>query len=119
WDGVTSYEVTYDNVVWPWAHSVTFDHGFYVDGNATAPSGNFYDAELSIGGPGGGSATIAQSVTNIGSRLFLWNGHNLEAPRSVWNFGADTAEAISNVQSFFTHDPDGTPHTTQLNGTAR
>jgi len=119
WDGVTSYEVTYDNVVWPWATDVSTDNGFVVDGNATAPSGNFYDAELSIGGPGDGSQTVAQSVTDIGSRLFYWNGHNLEAPRSVWNFGADTAEKVSNVQSFFTHDPDGIPHTTQLNGTAR
>ncbi len=119
WDGVTSYEVTYDNVVWPWATDVSKDNGFVVNGNSTAPSGNFYDAELSIGGPGGGSETIAQSVTNIGSRLLYWNGHNLEAPRSVWNFGADTAETIDDVQSFFTHDPDGLPHTAQLNGTAR
>lgn len=119
WDGVTSWEVTYDNVVWPWATVGLSDYGFYVDGNTTAPNGIFYDAELTIGGPGGGAATIAQTVTNIGSRLFYWNGHNLEAPRSVWNFGSDTAEAVSNVQSFFTHDSDGTPHTTQLNGTAR
>jgi hypothetical protein len=119
WDGVTSYEVTYDNVVWPWATAVSLDRNFYVDGNTTAPSGNFYDAELSIGGPGNGAATVAQSVTNASSRLFYWNDHNFEAPRSVWNFGSDTAEAISNVQSFFSHEPDGTPLTTQLNGTSR
>ncbi len=119
WDGVTSWEVTYNNVVWPWAKVGLSDYGFYVDGNTTAPNGIFYDAELTIGGPGGGSSTIAQIGTNIGSRLFYWNGHNLEAPRSVWNFGSDTAEAVSNVQSFFTHDRDGTPHTTQLNGTTR
>jgi hypothetical protein len=119
WDGVTSYDVTYDNVVWPWATAVSVDNGFVVDGNNTAPSGNFYDAELSIGGPGGGSSTVADPTTDIGSRLLYWNGNNLEAPRSVWNFGADTAETISNVQSFFSHDPDGTPHTTQLNGTTR
>ena len=119
WDGVTSYEVTYDNVVWPWATSVSLDRGFLVDGNTTAPSGNFYDAELSLGGPGGGSRTVAGSDTDASSRLLYWNGHNFEAPRSVWNFGTDTAEAISNVQSFFSHDPDGIPLTTQLNGTSR
>jgi hypothetical protein len=119
WDGVTSYEVSYDNVVWPWATAVSADRNFYVDGNATAPSGNFYDAELSLGGPGGGAATGARSVTDASSRLLYWNGHNLEAPRSVWNFGGDTAEAISNVQSFFSHEPDGLPLTTQLNGTSR
>lgn len=119
WDGVTSYEVTYDNVVWPWAKSVTLDSGFYVNGNATAPSGNFLDAELSLGGPGGGSSTVAGSTTDANSRLLYWNGHNLEAPRAVWNFGGDTAETVSNAQSFFDHDAGGTPLTTQLNGTTR
>jgi hypothetical protein len=119
WDGVTSYEVTYDNVVWPWAKSVSTDQDFYVDGNATAPTGNFYDAELTLGGPGGGAATKGANPMDTSSRLFYWNGHNFEAPRSVWNFGSDTAEAISNVQSVFSHDSGGTPLTTQLNGTAR
>ena len=119
WDGLTSYEVTYDNVLWPWATAVTLDNNFYVDGNNTAPSGNFYDAELSLGGPGGGSKTTAQNLQDSNSRLLYWNGHNLEATRSVWNFGSDTAEAISNVQSFFSHDSGGTPLTTQLNGTLR
>ena len=119
WDGATSYEVTYDNVVWPWATAVTTDNNFYVDGNATAPSGNFYDAELTLGGPGGGAATAAASGTDASSRLLYWNGHNFEAPRSVWNFGSDTAEAISHVQSLFSHDAAGLPLTTQLNGTVR
>jgi hypothetical protein len=119
WDGVTSYEVTYDNVVWPWATAVTADNGFYVDGNSTAPSGNFYDAELAMGGPGGGSSTVAGSLTKATSKLLYWNGHNFEAPRSVWNFGADTGETISNAQSIFWHDSGGTPLTTQLNGTTR
>ncbi|MGB7124168.1 MAG: thermopsin family protease [Thermoplasmata archaeon] len=119
WDGVTSYEVTFDNVAFPWATAVSSDRNFYVDGNATAPSGNFYDAELTLGGPGGGSATVAGDSTDASSRLLYWNGHNFEATRAVWNFGSDTAEAISNVQSFFSHDSGGTPSTTQLNGTAR
>jgi hypothetical protein len=119
WDGVTSYEVTYDNVVWPWATSVTTDNNFLVNGNATAPSGNFYDAELTLGGPGNGAATSAVSATNATSRLLYWNGHNFEATRAVWNFGSDTAEAISTVQSIFSHDSGGTPLTTQLNGTTR
>jgi hypothetical protein len=118
YDGVTSYEVPYDNVVWPWARAVTSDHNFYVDGNATAPSGNFYDAELTLGGPGGGAATIARTLTDATSRLFYWNGHNFEATRAVWNFGSDTAEAISNVQSVFSNASGGTPQTSQLNGTA-
>lgn len=119
WDGVTSWEVTYDNVVFPWARAVSVDNGFYVDGNATAPSGNFYDAELALGGPGGGATTLAESQTDATTQLLYWNGHNLEAPRSVWNFGSDTAETIGNVQSIFSHDRSGIPLTAQLNGTAQ
>jgi len=119
WDGVTSWYVTYDNVVFPWAQQLDTDRGFVVDGEQYNPLGLFYDAELTIGGPGGGSGTEAQSVTDITSRLLYWNGHNLEAPPAVWNFGSNTAEAVSNVQSFFGHDAGGFPETIQLNGTTR
>ena len=118
-DGAASYEVTYDNVVWPWARSVTDDNNFFVDGNSTAPSGNFYDAEFVIGGPGGGSETEAAAVTDLHSQLSYWNGHNFEAPRSTWNFGGDTAERVFNAQSFLSPAVGGIPGTTLLNGTAR
>src|SRR5271157_1185258 len=119
WDGVTSYYVTYDSVVWPWARAVSADHDFLVDGFGYVPVGIFYDAELTIGGPGGGSGTISGGSTNIASRLLYWNGHNFEAPPAVWNFGSDTAEAVSNLQSIFSHDRAGLPLTVQLNGTAQ
>jgi hypothetical protein len=119
WDGVTSWYVTYDNVVWPWASGFSADNGFVVDGSEYTPLGLFYDAELTIGGPGGGSSTVAQPTTDASSRLTYWNGHNFEAPPSVWNFGSNTAEAVSNVQSYFAHDAAGFPYTVQLNGTAR
>jgi len=119
WDGVTSWFVTYDNVVWPWATSVTSDNGFFVDGSSLNPFGLFYDAELAMGGPGGGSSTSAQNPTDISSRLLYWNDHNFEAPPSVWNFGSNTGETISNVQSIFSSDPAGLPLTVQLNGTAQ
>ena len=119
WDGVTSYYVTYDNVIWPWATGLSSDNNFLVDGNSLNPLGLFYDAELTIGGPGGGAATEAQDLTHITSRLLYWNGHNFEAPPSVWNFGSNTAEAVSNIQSIFSHDSAGLPLTLQLNGTTR
>ena len=119
WDGVTSWYVTYDNVVWPWARGISADHGFVVDGSSYNPLGLFYDAELTIGGPGGGSATEAYPTTAASSRLLYWNGHNFEAPPAVWNFGSNTAEAVSNVQSYFAHDAAGFPYTVQRNGTAR
>ena len=120
WDGVTSWYVTYDNVVWPWATHVSADNNFRVDGTQYNPTGYlFYDAELTIGGPGGGSQTIAQPSTEITSKLLYWNDHNFEAPPAVWNFGSDTAETVSNLQSFFASDRAGLPLTEQLNGTAR
>ncbi len=119
WDGVTSWYVTYDNVVFPWAKGFSSDNGFVVDGSEYNPLGLYYDAELTIGGPGGGSNTSAQATTDASSRLLYWNGHNFEAPPSVWNFGSNTAEAVENLQSYFGHDASGWPYTIQLNGTAR
>lgn len=119
WDGVTSWYVTYDNVAWPWAKAVSADHNFVVDGYQYNPLGLFYDAELIMGGPGSGAATLALSVTHATSRLLYWNGHNFEAPPSVWNFGSNTAEAVSSIQSIFSNDPGGLPLTVQLNGTTR
>jgi hypothetical protein len=119
WDGVTNYYVTYDNVVWPWATATSADNNFVVDGFNYNPGGWFYDAELAIGGPGGGSSTAAANPTHLTSSLEYWNGHNFEATPSVWNFGANTAETVSNIQSIFSHDPAGLPLTLQLNGTTR
>ena len=119
WDGVTSYYVTYDNVVFPWASGLSSDNNFVVDGYEYNPLGLYYDAELTIGGPGGGAATQAQPTTHAASRLLYWNGHNFEAPPSVWNFGSNTAEAVSNIQSVFSNDRAGLPLTVQLNGTTR
>ena len=116
-DGVTSWYVTFDNVVWPWARAVSADDNFVVDGSQYTPDGMFYDAELALGGPGGGSSTSAQRITQATSQLLFWNGHNFQAPISAWNFGSDTAETISNVQSIWTSDLGGTPLTLQLNGT--
>ena len=119
WDGVTSYYVTYDNVVFPWASGLSSDNNFVVDGFQYNPLGLYYDAELTIGGPGGGATTQAQNPTHTTSRLLYWNGHNFEAPPSVWNFGSNTGEAVGNIQSIFSEDRAGLPLTLQLNGTAR
>ncbi|MGP8075840.1 MAG: thermopsin family protease [Thermoplasmata archaeon] len=118
-DGVTSWYVTYDNVVWPWAAHPSADDNFLVDGSQYNPIGLFYDAELGIGGPGGGSATVAEDETHAGSQLLYWNGHNFQAPLAAWNFGSNTAEAVSNIQSIWSAATGGIPQTIQLNGTTR
>ena len=118
-DGVTSWYVTYDNVVWPWAAHPSADDNFLVDGTQYNPIGLFYDAELGIGGPGGGSATVAEDETHASSQLLYWNGHNFQAPLAAWNFGSNTAEAVSNIQSIWSASTGGVPLTIQLNGTTR
>ncbi len=116
-DGTSGY-VTYDNVVWPWATQYSADNNFRVDGTQYNPAGIFYDAEFILGGPGGGSSTEARAGTNASTELEYWNGHNFEAPPSAWNFGSNTAETISDVESIPTHDAAGLPYTRQLNGTS-
>lgn len=87
---------TYDNLFFNFAKGASKDSGFVVNGNTYNPAGAFYDAELILGGPGGGSSTILQSGSASLS-LQYWNGHNYNNPRNEYNFGGDTGESISNV----------------------
>jgi hypothetical protein len=72
------------------------DRGFVVNGSAYTPVGNFFDAELSLGGPYAGYVQ-----TNRGSSVRLsleeWNGHNLQAVPNAWDFGADSSNSIQNA----------------------
>ena len=109
----------YDTVTFGFAHHVTLDRGFFVDGLSMNPTGLFEDAELTIGGPGGGASTTNTGPSNIHMTLDYWNGHNFQSVPSAWNAGDDTAEALSSDQSIFSNDGSGTPLTVQLNGTTR
>ncbi len=88
----------YDNVIISFAKNPTGYRGFMVNGNIFEPSGNYYDAELILGGPGGGYNTYATSA-NVSLLLEYYNGNNFQMIQNVWNFGSDTAEGISNVSS--------------------
>ncbi|MCW6168960.1 MAG: thermopsin [Thermoplasmatales archaeon] len=91
--------ITYDNVVFKFVGDLTADHGFVVNGNNYEPNGfAFYDAELILGGPGGGSKTTDCS-SNLQLQLEYWNGHNFQQVVNAFNFGSDTAEGIHNVVS--------------------
>ena len=69
---------------------------FVVNGNLYTPFGNYYDSELILGGPAGGSQTHANS-SSVGLSLLYWNGHNYQAVQNAFNHGSDTAEGIGNV----------------------
>ncbi len=112
--------MTYDNVVF-FAGGVTNDPGFTVDGTQYVPAGSplMWSAEMDLGGPGGGSSVPVNSLTNAHMNIFRFNGDNYQSTPGAWNFGGDTGETSSNVQSIWTWDRDGTLATTQLNGTTR
>jgi PKD repeat protein len=111
--------VGFDTVTWTFATAVTSFQQFTVDGSNYNGLGLFTDAELDQGGPGGGSAVTMSPTSDAKEQLEFWNGHNFQNTPSAWNFGGDTAEAISSDQSIWSQDGNGTPQTTQLNGTTR
>jgi hypothetical protein len=110
--------ITYDNVVFKFVNDLTANYGFVVDGSNYEPNGfSYYDAELILGGPGGGTQTN-DTLSNVQLQLEYWNGHNFQQVVSAFNFGSDTAEGIENVVSagkFYTND--GTLFAQVTNGT--
>ena len=85
--------VAYDNASFPFARGAS-NPAFIVDGSRYTPIGLYYDAELDYTGPGG---TMIDQGSRLELALDYWNGHNLEAPSTTFNFGANTAEQIQNV----------------------
>ncbi|MCG3109110.1 Thermopsin [Metallosphaera sp. J1] len=73
---------------------------FEVNGSALTGSGNYYDAELDLAGPGGGSTTYIDQA-NVDLLLFYWNGHNFQEVINAYNYGSDTAETSSNLQVLY------------------
>lgn len=92
-DGVSGW-ITYDTVDF-FATGVPSAR-FTVDGSGYIDGGLFSDAELVFGGPGGGSYTTMTSA-KLGLSMQFFNGHNLQEVPNAFDFGSDTAEAISNV----------------------
>jgi len=90
--------VLYDQPSFVFATHVTSDLGFTVNGSSYNPFGTYYDAELIMGGPGGGTDT-KDIASNLSLKLQYWNGHNYQMISNAFNHGSDTAEGISNVIS--------------------
>ena len=89
---------TYDNVNFSFAKSVSNDPGFVVNGTTSEPSGGFFDSELILGGPGGGSSTT-DITSNVNLELQYWNGNNYQEISNAFNYGSNTGESINNVIS--------------------
>ena len=93
----------YDSVAFIAVHSLTAMAGFLVDGFAYNPV-NFYDSELIVGGPGGGTSTT-DTQSDLRLQLEYWNGHNYQLVTNAYDFGSDTAEGIQNTVSQWEYYP--------------
>lgn len=110
--------VTYDNIIVAFGHGYSSE-GFVVDGTSYNSYGLFNDAELILGGPGGGSQTT-DTGSKMGLTLEYWNGHNLQPVINAYNFGSDTAEGIDHVVDRVEWVPsDGTLFGEVAKGTSR
>lgn len=69
---------------------------FRVDGFTYSPVGTYYDAELIMGGPAGGSHTGIVS-SSVRLQLDYWNGHNYQMITNAFDFGSNTQEGIYNA----------------------
>ena len=93
----------YDVVTFATSGVVTMP-GFVVDGSSYNPSGTFYDSELILGGPGGGSKTMDVS-SNVQLQLYYSNGNNYQMVANAFNFGSDTGEGITDAVSQWSYLP--------------
>ncbi|HYB68225.1 MAG TPA: thermopsin family protease [Candidatus Acidoferrales bacterium] len=90
--------ITYDTVTFTNVTGLTSLTGFEVNGFNYTPYGTFYDSELILGGPGGGSDTT-DIQSDVLLQLEYWNGHNYQVVPNAYNFGSDTAEGINDTLS--------------------
>jgi thermopsin len=84
---------------------------YLVDGSQLTPTGFIpWDAEIMIGGPGGGTTTSVYGISGSES-LDLWDATTDQyvAPPSAWNVGSETGETSEGISETYT-----TPGTVQL-----
>ena len=92
----TSGWVTYDNAKFIFAKDVNADYGFVVNGNVSALNGLYYETDLIVGGPGGGTKNIITS-SNMTMKLDYANGNNYQSINNAYDFSGNTGEAVSNL----------------------
>jgi len=83
---------------------------FLVSGSQVTPTGYLlYDAEIMIGGPGGGTTTSIYGISGSESLKYLNALGTYVNPPSAWNVGTDTGESSEGIAETYT-----TPGTVQL-----
>ncbi|MGC9122676.1 MAG: thermopsin family protease [Thermoplasmata archaeon] len=97
------YSGTYDEVLFNSTYNtnpnfVTPYPYFYVSGNRTTPSGLLNDAEMIIGGAGGGSNTNIYNLNGtIDLKVYNTSAKKMEMPPSLWDVGSDTGETAMGI----------------------
>ncbi|AEE93037.1 thermopsin [Acidianus hospitalis W1] len=86
--------VNYDTVTFLFPHSRNVN--ITINGYQYTGSGDFYDIEFDIVGPGGGTCAYFNNAC-VYLYLYYWNGHNFQEIKNAYNFGSDTGETSNNV----------------------
>jgi thermopsin len=112
--GVSVGHDTYDRVLFNNAGTAPIPQAkFHVDGQNLSPTGYIpYDAELDLGGPGGGSTANFEGLSATMSlhHLDLATGKYVGEP-ATWSAGSETGETTVGVSEWY--DP---AHTVHLSG---
>jgi hypothetical protein len=97
--------VSYDTVVFP-ITGPAVDENLVVDGTQLTPTGNYYDAELVMGGVGNG-ASAAVNAVDMNLTLSTLNGALTQSVPFCYNFGSDTAELVTDIVTTLLTTPTG------------
>jgi thermopsin len=75
---------------------------FLVDGSQLTPTGYIpYDAEIMLGGPGGGTTTSVFGISGSERLQYLSSGTYANAP-SAWDIGSETGETSEGISETYT-----------------
>ena len=100
-----SYDMVIFNSTLP-GQSAAKAPSYLVSGTTLTPTGYLlYDAEMMIGGPGGGSTTSLYNISGAMTLKYLdaTTGFYANVP-SAFNFGTDTGETSEGITVFWTQD---------------
>ncbi len=99
--GNASSPVVFDTVVFNSGNSVSKSADFRVDGFQKTASGLLYDAELVIGGPGGGSTTTVYSANGQLQLMFMGPTGIYTRLPAAYNYGSNTGETVQGLSSWW------------------
>lgn len=107
YSSTTSTSGTYDTVEFnstagtPLGYSAPNAH-FLVSGSQLTPLGTLNDAELIIGGPGGGSTATFYSLSGNMSLQYITSTGKVTSVQSAYDYGSDTGETSEGVSVAWT-----------------